>query len=114
MVLSMYASNCVFRCYLTYDDNLSGLSTSTYSMFGELCVWAAKRYIHKELRIKLDRGYIEGGFEIGEVKNIVDEYSDAEQNYKDLLEDGWPQNAAFGDRQQATRATRMMIGFSTS
>lgn len=69
------------------DQVINRLNPKSYTEFSKLCLYACKMYIYNNLLVELDQGYIEGGAEIGQVKNIVESYSDAADNYDDYLKD---------------------------
>lgn len=65
--------------------------------FFELVEHAAKAYIYKTLKPKLDQGALVGGFEIGAIKEIVESYADEEKMFQDYLENKWRKKAIMND-----------------
>ncbi len=108
--LAAYPVTATFRCILENDANLSNLSNEAKHAFGKMCTMAAKGYIYNELMPKLDQGYIEGGVEIGWIKDEVSNYSDSNQNLQEFLDEEWPIVAMLADPTQRRRATRLMVG----
>lgn len=98
------------RCILENDENLSNLSIRSYAAFAKLCEHAIKSHIYNTLVIKLDSGRIQGGFELGAFKQIVDSYSDQEQMYQEFLAEKWTKIQFMGDRESMERFIRRQVG----
>ena len=76
----------VMSCRIAYDKDFTNLNTSALETFEELCLEATKAYIYNQTIIALDRGYVESGYEIGEMKRTIDTYADSRQRYRELRE----------------------------
>jgi hypothetical protein len=87
-----------FRCIVEHEEGLENISLFSSPEFTKLCTYAVKSYIFNELHIKLDRGRIERGHEIGAIKSLIDSYSDAEENYWTYLMEQWAGVAIHSDR----------------
>lgn len=97
------------RCLLENDENLNNLSPRSWLTFSYLCVLATKAHIYRKLRRQLDRGYLEGGQELGVIKEIVMEYSDASEQYRTYLKEVWAEVAAHTDQETNERLIRIQI-----
>ena len=75
----------VLSARLCYDENFTNMNSSALDSFADLVVCAVKAYIYNKLVISIDRGWVEGGSEIGTIKQIVDTYSEMNERYKELL-----------------------------
>ena len=75
----------ILRCRLAYDREMTNLNTRAIRTFAELCTIAVKAYIYTKLIVQIDAQYLEGGQEMGVVKDIVSSYSDAYQQYQEKL-----------------------------
>lgn len=73
------------RCILSYDEYLSDIKPRSYNALAMLVLLGVKAYIWRKMRIYLDKGRIEGGVEIGEFKSTIEEYRDANEQYRDYL-----------------------------
>lgn len=73
------------RCLLANEENLSNIQPRSYRSFSKACILATKSYIYNQLIIRLGSGMLEQGQSLGEFKNIVDSYSEAEEQYQDFL-----------------------------
>lgn len=77
----------VMTCRIAYDHEYTNMNTSAMDTFANLCVAATKAYIYNKLYIPLGKAFVQGGYEIGEFKMVVDSYSDAITRYNELLND---------------------------
>ncbi len=77
------------RCRVENDQNLANLPITVAPIFSKLCTFAVKAFVYNELIIKLDRGRIDRGHELGSIKNIIDGYSDSEENYRTCRDEEW-------------------------
>ena len=78
---TMWAMNC----RLAYDDCLTNLNSSAIQPFADCCVLATQAYIFNTTTIMLDKAYIQNGYQVGQFKNIIDNYSDANAKYDEAL-----------------------------
>lgn len=104
------ASNLTLRCWVTNDDKLSHLMPTSYIKFAELVVWAVKAYIFINSDIVMDKGFISSGSDLGRFRDTVDEYRDANENYKTLLTKEWPKVALLNDQNAKARHIKLMVG----
>lgn len=107
---SISPSSGVLRCILSNDENLNNLSIRSYVAFSKLCELAVKSHIYNKLVIEMDSGKIRGGFEIGAFKQVVDSYSDKEEEYQEFLAKKWQKIAAMNDRETYERLIRVQLG----
>lgn len=75
------------RVILSYDEYMSNITPRSYLAFAQMCTLATKAYIWKNRVIKMDRGELTAGVTLGSIKEVIDEYKDAEQMYKDYRKD---------------------------
>jgi len=75
----------VIRATIENDTELGNLSIAYSKHISSLVELAVKSYIYNSLKIKLDKGYVSQGHELGSVVEIVDSYSTAEEEYVDKL-----------------------------
>lgn len=76
----------VMSCRVAYDQDFTNLHTSAIDTFAEVCVEATKMFIHTKLNIRLDEAQIQAGQEIGEIRRLIDSYSEAQQRFRELLD----------------------------
>lgn len=107
---SIAPTSGVLRCILSNDENMNNLSIRSYDAFAKLCELAVKSHIYNRLVIEMDSGKIRGGFEIGAFKQIVDSYSDKEEEYQEYKKTKWQKIAVMNDRESHERIIRRQIG----
>ncbi len=98
------------RVNMDSDEGMSHISPGNYPRIAELVVLATKAYIYKTVRVKLNRGAIEQGYDVGVISDIVDEYRDANEEYKEYLENVWHRAGSFDNNQSRLRRHRKLIG----
>jgi hypothetical protein len=96
------------QCLLEDSSELEHIRPKAYELFGDLCVEKTKQYIYNKLIIDIDRGIIERGFEVGIIKDIIDDYRDANENYKDLLK-RWSKQSYLSDPQRLAKLIQIQI-----
>lgn len=96
-------------CYVTDADYLNKIDPRAFKYFAELCEFAIKSYIYKALRISVGRAALEGGSALGEIKAVVDEYADAEVNYRTYLRTTWAKVAFQDNSRRKYRFLKMQI-----
>ncbi len=99
----------VLRCVLENDDNLNNIQPRSYHDFFQLVEFAVKAYIYNELIVDMDMGELQGGQALGIFKQIVDGYSDAEQNYQDKLK-AWMAISVMNDAPAFHRLIKLTVG----
>lgn len=102
-------ANFGVRVTLENDNNLQNISPRSYKALSYLCVLAVKAYIYNKLIIKINMGYLQGGQELGQFKNILDSYQDAEEQYRTFLNDKWRSVAFMNSTSSYNRYIRSML-----
>jgi hypothetical protein len=108
-VMTMPA-NAYLRCTVGNDDNLNNIQLRSYPVLAKLVEYGVKSYIYNNYIIQLDIGELRGGQTIGRIKDIIDGYADAEENYQTYLKEKWTKVARMNDGENFTRILRTMIG----
>ena len=75
----------ILTCRLAYDKEFTNLNTRALRTLAQLTVLAVKSFIYTKLIVQIDAQYLEGGQEMGIVKDIVSSYADAYQQYQETL-----------------------------
>lgn len=70
---------------LRYDDNFSGMDVSSIATFSQLCEYATKAYIYNKLIFDIETNAVLRGADIGVMREIVSNYSDANEKYDELI-----------------------------
>jgi hypothetical protein len=72
---------------VTNDLELNNINIRFFNDVSELAVLMVKRYIYNFLKVKLSKGYLYLGHELTGVKDVVDDYREAENEYKEKLKE---------------------------
>lgn len=75
------------RCHVENENNLGNVNPRSYHVIAMTCILAIKSYIYNKLIVRMGRGYLEGGQELGVFKDTVDSYADAEEMYQTYLKE---------------------------
>lgn len=94
---------------LEMDDSLSNIRPVSIPHFNKLIVLACKAYIYNRMSIKLDRGKLHAGQELGEYKNQIDNYRDALEQYEELLSEKTTKILMMNDEETMTDYIRSML-----
>lgn len=103
-------ANSYLRCMLSMDDELNHLQLRSYPAFNKLVEFAVKSYIFNNYIIQMDQAELQGGHNLGRFKEVVDSYSDAEENYQDHLKNTMQKVLYMNDNTTMPRLLKMLIG----
>lgn len=98
------------RCTIANEENLGNIQIRYVPLFAEWCVLACKAFIYNEYIITLDRGFINGGQELGKFRDIVESYADANEQYIDFRKTKWQKAAFMNDREKMNRFIKLQTG----
>lgn len=77
------------RVLLTNDEGFANVTPKSLHVLSEICEQAAKSFIYNKLRIPIAEGEVRSGISLNVFADIVDGYSDANEIYRDLLQNKW-------------------------
>lgn len=97
------------RALVSNEANLNNINPRSYHAFAKLCEFAIKSYIYKEMIIQIDRGFLQGGQELGIVKTYIEGLADSEENYQTYLQQKWRKVAMLNDVQSHTRFLKLQM-----
>jgi len=86
------------KCVVENNDNLSNISPRSYIDFARMVVIAVKAYIHNYLIVKMGKGYIYNGHELGVVTDIINDYSSANDEYATYIKEVWTKVSFCNDK----------------
>lgn len=93
---------------LALSSEMTHIPPKAFHKFGELCVNKCKQYIYNFHRVNMDRGQVERGYGIGAFAEVIAEYSDAGQIYKDLLT-AWRRTEFHLDIEKKTKFVKSIV-----
>lgn len=103
-------ANSYMRCILSNDESMSHLQLRSYPVFSKAVEFAVKAYIYNAYIIQMDIGELQGGHNLGRIKEVIDGYADAEQNYQDYLREVMQKVEFMNDGESFKRLLRIMTG----
>jgi hypothetical protein len=100
--------NMYLRCLVGNDDNLANVPLKALMLLGKIAVAAVKAHVYLVLQEKIAMGKLEYGQEFSYIKDVVDQYADANDTYNDLLEK-WKTVAFMMDTTSMSRYITGMV-----
>lgn len=97
------------RVCVEQDSNLSNIQPPYFQAFHKLALAAVKAHIYNKLIIDQDTAFINSGGEMNKMRDIIDSYSDAEEQYDELLET-WFQSQLLNDPESQRRHYQIYTG----
>lgn len=97
------------RCVVSHDPNLTHLQLRSYIDFSQLVLLATKAHIYNVLAVPMGDGQLQGGQTLGIIKDIVDEYRDANELYLEFLRTKWTKIMFMNDNEKMNRFVRSQI-----
>ena len=97
------------KCVVENDSNLSNISPRSYITFSQLVTLGVKAYIYNHLIVKLGKGYIYNGHELGIVNEIISEYATANEEYYTFLRERWAVVAFHNDKERLSNHIKSML-----
>jgi len=79
--------NYALRVLVENDNNLNNIQPRSFKNIALLSILAVKYYIYNKLIIPLNNGYLASGQELGIIKNIIENYEEANEQYNILLKE---------------------------
>jgi hypothetical protein len=97
------------RCVVENEENLNNIMPRTMYNLSKLIELAVKSYIYNKLRVRIDQAFLQGGQELGAVKEIVDSYADSEEMYQTYLRETWARVSVMNDHAAYDRIIKLSI-----
>lgn len=98
------------KVMLGHDEELSLIKPRSYPVFASLVVAATKAFIYNNYYIELGAGELVSGMQLGQIKEIVDGYREAETILDDIYKNQWGKVAHLGDPGRKQRHLAMTLG----
>jgi len=97
------------RCMIANDAEMNHLQVRAYRHFSKACEYAVKAYIYNEYVIQMGQAELYGGQELGVFKEIISQYSDANELYETYKVEKLQKVLLMNDRESFSRAINSMI-----
>lgn len=108
--VNIWSNSLGLTCLVENDAYLNNLNPGIYDLYAQMVVLATKSYIYNNSVIELDRGQLVGGRELGRVREIIDQYADADLEYQELFRTRWQKASFTNDRPRMYNHIRSMMG----
>jgi len=102
-------TNPVIKVTVEHSNNLTEISNKSIIKFGELCRLAAWSLIYNKLVIKLDKGSVYSGHELGVVKELVTDNAQSSKEYIEYLTTTWKKAVYHSDNKKLSKQIGMML-----
>lgn len=98
----------ILSCMLAYDKDFTNVGTNMINPLFNLTLYATQAYIYNKLYVKVNQGYLHGGFQLEAMKSLVDNYADAHEKFEEALTKF--RGAAMFDKDTLVDTLSLMIG----
>lgn len=109
---TIHLVNSTMRCVVENMSNMENINPRSFLEFSKLCTYAVKAFIYNTTIIKLDKGYIYSGHELGIIKDMIESYSDSNELYMEHLDTVWAKVAFMSNSDSMDRYVKSMISNS--
>lgn len=75
----------VLSCALEFDQNLTGVSQNLIPLLQKMTLYATQAICYNKLWIRLNQGQLVGGQQLEAMRNIVEEYREAQEKFDEAL-----------------------------
>lgn len=77
--------NWIVQFMLNYPDTYENIERSSWEPFADLMVYATQMFIYNNLVIDIDQAAMRSGIQIGSIKDLIYEYKDAEEKFREAM-----------------------------
>ena len=92
---------------LEYDDQFTNMNNDAIFPLANLVECATKAYVYNKLIFKIEEAFLEGGLELGKMRELVESYADQNEKYEELLKE--LRGSTLLDRKRLMRVISMML-----
>lgn len=103
------ATTTFLRCILASDSDFNNIKPPYYPKFAQLVLLATKAYIFNVYEVELGMGKIINGVELSEIKNVVERYSNADEDFEEYVENTWRKVSIHNDPKRHQRMIRALV-----
>lgn len=104
------ARSLFLRCLVANDQEFTNIKPQSMPAFAELVVLATKAHIYNTYYINLGKGYLVGGQELPEIRELISEYRDADELFLTYVKEKWNRIAQMNDSRRFQRRLLLLSG----
>ena len=97
-------------CTVDNDPEMNTLNPGTFPLYSQLVELATKAYVYNQINIPMDQGVLHAGMNLGRIREIVDNYADANEMYRELFTTRWQKASFTNDRGRMRNFVGSMLG----
>lgn len=97
------------KCFLEYDEGLSGIVPRHYDAFAQCARLATKAYLYRTCKYPVDEAVIRSGVTLDAIKDDISEYRDAYNEFEEYFDQNFKKRMAYSDRIGKVNSTRMVV-----
>lgn len=97
------------KCYLEYDAGLSAIVPRHFDVFAKCALLATKAYLFRTCRYPVAEAVIRSGVTLDAIKDDIDEYRDAYNQFNETFETEFIKRMAYSDKAGKVNSVRMAV-----
>lgn len=103
-------NNVALTVILENAEAMANLKPGAYRHYAELALLATKAHIYNNLDLELDLGRLRQGSNLSRIRETIDSYADADEQYKEYYTEYWGKVAFTNDRPRMYNYITSMMG----
>lgn len=106
---TMLIGDYFFNVTVEHSNSLSTISAAQLLQLSQLATIAAKKYIYVNAIIDVEKGAIFGGQSIDTIRNLIETYSDAGEQYDDFILNKWRKLSNINNKHLRKKLIRLAV-----
>lgn len=104
------SDNMSLTVTLENAEAMSNLKPGAYKHYAKLAELATKAHIYNTMSVEMDKGVLHAGMDLGRIREIIDGYADAQEQYDEYYDEKWGKVAFTNDRAKMYGYVTSMMG----
>lgn len=97
-------------CTVDNDAEMNSINPATFPLYAQLVELAVKAYIYNNINLSVDQGMLHAGMNFGRIREVLDNYADANELYRELFTTRWQKASFTNDRPRMRHFIGSMLG----
>lgn len=106
----LHEINIMLTVIVENDANLTNINPKTILKLSHMAVLVTKAHIYNTLIVRLNKGAIYAGHELSVIKDIIEDYKDAENEYREYYNTVWKKVAFMNNEKSMHQYIGAMMG----